>query len=441
MNFIKNYQSKIVNGLRLAVFLVFVAQHIYGQPINDPMIQRRIETRMEYDRKLFQAINNSARSNRNQLWQQYEAMRDYQYMHLSEMGDPVATALLNSLGTVSTNTATSPPRSGFDFYVSTTGNDSNPGTQKLPFRTIQKAIDVSSANVGFTFIKVEDGTYTECLNITSNSPYYTRYIRITGNCNYPDSVIIDGGGNGTVVSLNNTSFSLYGIKITGGKDGNQAVIKLENSVIETLNVIIANNNSNRAIIGPDETINYGYSCILLFNTLIYDNKVNGGSEDGIIVGNSSTISLNNTTVTDNTAPATIVQKNWCETNVTNSILYNAHSNPEFKDVTNDTYFNIGYSYVQNYMQLTSGGYWTFYNMIEQAPSFVSSQQNLYQLADGSSGIDDGDPEAWYYDAYQPPAKGGIRCDIGAYGGPWVTNQPYQIAPPPPVIHGPDTICP
>lgn len=59
--------------------------------------------------------------------------------------------------------------SNLNFYVSTTGSDSNPGTQAEPFATIGQASSV----VGlfdyegnfFPTINVEDGTYTESVGL------------------------------------------------------------------------------------------------------------------------------------------------------------------------------------------------------------------------------------------------------------------------------------
>ena len=50
------------------------------------------------------------------------------------------------------------PTAGFAYYVATNGSDANPGTDALPFRTIQKAADVVSP--GDTVI-VKDGTYVD----------------------------------------------------------------------------------------------------------------------------------------------------------------------------------------------------------------------------------------------------------------------------------------
>jgi hypothetical protein len=62
-------------------------------------------------------------------------------------------------------TATASPTviPGTVYYVSTSGNDSNPGSQTQPWRTIQKA--ASTVNAGSTVL-VQPGTYSERVNIT-----------------------------------------------------------------------------------------------------------------------------------------------------------------------------------------------------------------------------------------------------------------------------------
>src|SRR3954470_6915046 len=51
------------------------------------------------------------------------------------------------------------------FYVATTGNDSNPGTQAAPWRTIQHAAD--SARAGST-VYVRGGVYEELVSINGS---------------------------------------------------------------------------------------------------------------------------------------------------------------------------------------------------------------------------------------------------------------------------------
>ena len=77
-----------------------------------------------------------------------------------------------------------PPSTGTIFYVSPSGSDQNPGTESLPWRTVQKAVD--SLEPGQRAY-VEDGTYTENVvyDPTANHGEYgtaTNPITVT---NYP----------------------------------------------------------------------------------------------------------------------------------------------------------------------------------------------------------------------------------------------------------------
>ena len=76
------------------------------------------------------------------------------------------------------------------YYVATSGNDTNPGTQALPFRTIAKgvatAVDGDSVQVGA-------GTYAE------HVAWSTKGLVLQGAG--AGQSIIDGGGNGTCLAL------------------------------------------------------------------------------------------------------------------------------------------------------------------------------------------------------------------------------------------------
>jgi hypothetical protein len=67
-----------------------------------------------------------------------------------------------SPGSAGVSVAAGPP-SGSSFYVATTGDDGNPGTQAAPFRTIQHAVGTVPAGAS---ILVESGVYNELVTIT-----------------------------------------------------------------------------------------------------------------------------------------------------------------------------------------------------------------------------------------------------------------------------------
>ena len=88
----KCYSKSIIHFIRIAVFLFFVAQNIYGQS-DDSYIQRQVEERIAQIERVIQNINSSSRSDKAQLLEQYETMRDDHYQRLAEKGDPVAIAV------------------------------------------------------------------------------------------------------------------------------------------------------------------------------------------------------------------------------------------------------------------------------------------------------------------------------------------------------------
>jgi hypothetical protein len=74
---------------------------------------------------------------------------------------------------------------GQTYYVSTSGNDANPGTQAAPFRTIQKATNTAVA--GDTVI-VNAGTYNEVVSAGSSGTGTSNMINLLAN----GSVIVRG---------------------------------------------------------------------------------------------------------------------------------------------------------------------------------------------------------------------------------------------------------
>ena len=81
-------------------------------------------------------------------------------------GVPIVAALVAGFAGVAGPTQPT----GMIYYVSPSGNDTNPGTRRLPFRTIQQAVDAVAPGDG---VIVEDGTYsgtgagTPCASRTS----------------------------------------------------------------------------------------------------------------------------------------------------------------------------------------------------------------------------------------------------------------------------------
>lgn len=90
----------------------------------------------------------------------------------------------------------SPPVAAAIFFVSPTGSDSNPGSQALPFRTIQRAANI--VNPGDTVI-VENGVYT----FSGSSPCFSKTIVCISRGGAPGQLV-------TFRSRNKWGAKLYG---------------------------------------------------------------------------------------------------------------------------------------------------------------------------------------------------------------------------------------
>ena len=108
---------------------------------------------------------------------------------------------------VATRNEAIPFGTGTPYYVATTGNDANAGTEAQPFRMIQKALNTVQAG-GTVYIK--NGTYQEALTMKTSGTA-DNYITITNYQN--DSAIIDGN-NGAIGRLLDVDGADY-IRIEG----------------------------------------------------------------------------------------------------------------------------------------------------------------------------------------------------------------------------------
>jgi hypothetical protein len=92
------------------------------------------------------------------------------------------------------------------FYVSTAGNDSNPGTQAAPWRTVQHAADVARAG---STINVRGGVYEELINIKASGNASDGFITIQS---YPgetatlDATHFTPSGRQGVLTIHNQSY-------------------------------------------------------------------------------------------------------------------------------------------------------------------------------------------------------------------------------------------
>lgn len=149
------------------------------------------------------------------------------------------------------------------YYVSTTGNDNNPGTIDSPWRTIQKACN--SLAPGNTVL-VRGGTYNERIKVNVSGSKTDGYITIK---NYPnEKPIIDGSNlKGTgILNLNGQSYVhiegfemknvketwAYGIYMSNG----ESFIKIVNNDINNIHCTdpkSSNNGANGIVLFGDDS--------------------------------------------------------------------------------------------------------------------------------------------------------------------------------------------
>ncbi len=148
-------------------------------------------------------------------------------------------------------------------------------TQWIVYGTIQSAIDDSNAG---DIIEADPGTYFESINFNGKS------ITVRSSSSDPTNTIIDGGGNGSVVTCNNGEDSntlLSGFTITGGSAGNGGGMAIVGSSPTVTHCIFANNSSG------------GGSGMYLRNSssnithCIFNNNTSSGFGPGMLVSDSS----------------------------------------------------------------------------------------------------------------------------------------------------------
>ncbi len=276
----------------------------------------------------------------------------------------------------------------YNWYVSTTGNDNNTGTQSAPLRTIQAAINRSSTGQA---IKVADGHYVECIIFGGKS------IKLVGNPNSPESVIIDGNSqNATVrmVQQESSATLLCGFTITGGSGhlvhlqsgGGIHLYNNANPVLSDL-IITGNQADNASALGAlhgsapvvQNTLIYGNATSSAHYTVRFHNLVNGAA-------------MYNVTIVDNTgALGTVAVTRGSHLTVKNSIIRNPSSTYEAfmssdngsMNTTTINYCNLRGGTSLLYAVSGQGTYTLGSGIIDVAPGFVDPAKGKYQLATGS----------------------------------------------------------
>jgi len=155
-----------------------------------------------------------------------------------------------------------------EVWVATTGDDSNPGTQDRPFRTIQKGVD--SVATGGT-VHVAAGAYKENINIGKSLILKA----VSGRPVIDGDRTGDGKPDGSCITINANGVTIEGFEIKNGYNGitgqtSNSIIK-NNIIHDHLNYI--GSNGVGILLWGDNDNNQ------ILNNEIYDND-----RQGIFVG-------------------------------------------------------------------------------------------------------------------------------------------------------------
>ena len=207
---------------------------------------------------------------------------------------------------------------GADFFVSTAGNDANPGSETLPFKTIQKGCDAASAG---STIFVKAGVYSERVVLAKSGNASDGFVTLRNFAS--DAVALDGtgltapDGSSALLSITDQSY----VRVQG--------LELRNYSTTTPNVVIAgiyvtgagdhlevrtchvHHIANNAAVDANKMgrdafgiATYGTNGKTALTNLIYDgNEVDhctlGSSESFTFNGNIDGFMVTNCTVHDN----------------------------------------------------------------------------------------------------------------------------------------------
>jgi Right handed beta helix region len=252
------------------------------------------------------------------------------------------------------------------FYVSTTGNDSNPGTQTAPWRTVQHAADTVLA--GGT-VNVRDGVYEELVTMKASgnaSDGFITFRSYPGETAILDATHLTPTGRQAIVTVHNQNYiRIEGLEIRNFHTAEHRLSPLGISVIGSGSHIELLKNNVHHIEqtfegrdGPGHGANgfgiavYGTDAKTPITDLIIDgNEVHhlktGSSESLVVNGNVTNFRITNNVVHDNnnigidvigfehTAPDPAVDQAR-DGLVSGNLVYNVHSrgNPAYQNEEN-----------------------------------------------------------------------------------------------------------
>ena len=340
--------------------------------------------------------------------------------------------------------------SGPVYYVSTTGSDSNPGTQAAPFATINQANSVATPG---TVVYVEPGTYTSPV-LTTASGSATARISYVSVQKWGAQIVASGSGTNTDSTWQNTGdyVDIQGFDISGGY---RLGILNRGSYVNVNQNHIHNISSTYCGSSGGAGIDSTYSTNPMYNSYtqnfinavglpqpcsyvhgIYMQGSNESAINNIVIDNGGlgivcyhscqAPTISNNHVLGNGYGIKVGSSNGVATSnaiVTNNIIYNnlkgyaIYDNGTGSLGTNNVFSNnILYGNYLNSCSLTNGN--SCVNTIVKDPKFVNYQSDGsgdYHLTSRSPAIDAGTtvgaPSIDYDGNYRPYGK---TYDIGAY---------------------------
>lgn len=357
------------------------------------------------------------------------------------------------------------------YYVATTGNDSNPGSQTQPFRTIRKG--VSALSTGDT-LEIKAGTYPETIHMTGGSPAGTSWanpatikaaagetVTIRPNragewqvMNFGSSgvqyVILDGiiidaiqTKQGISVNAGAHHIRIQNVEImnateqgilldaewAGSSDNNEVLNSNihHNGTDPGQNHGIYIGTKNNLIDGNDFHDNAGYGIqiynghgLKADNNVIRSNRVHGngqGAGGGIVLSSGQGNTAYNNIVWNNQHGISVAYNNVTDTTVYHNTVYGHNLGKGIRlrpSSTNNTVINnIVYSNETNILDETSNS--TVSNNLTTDPSFTNASAQDFTLQEGSPAIDAGTTiAAVTLDITGTPRPQGNSYDIGAY---------------------------
>jgi len=366
-----------------------------------------------------------------------------------------------------------------DLYVSPTGDDENSGLSiEDPLKTISYALlKIASDSTNPNNIHLVEGIYSPSLtgerfplNARSyvgiigeseeisiidgdsifyliNFAFYDEHIRlenltiqhgsseygagikftyysngIVKNVTIKDNITLEGGDAGGLFCRDNSNPTFENVTIIGNSAGVGGGVKVVESSPVFINCIISYNSADPTYIGTAGISCINESSLILINTLLIKNS--GNETAGIYLGtNCYSTSVNNSFV-DNNGNNTIYLRENGNIELVNSIIWN-NTNKEiyFYHNYDPNYAEISYTDIKNGESgIQTNGNGTYYwgpGNINQAPLFVDSLNDNYQLQQGSPCIDAGTPDTTGLNlpptdlAGNPRIYNG-RIDMGAY---------------------------